>query len=149
MIKMQNVSKMGKWDLRFMQLAAVVKRWSKDPSVGVGAVVVGADRRNVALGYNGLPPTVPDDCYLSRPDKNRFMLHAERNAIDNAHFDTRGGCLYTTKPVCGACASALVSAGLVRVVMPELHSTSNWYEDQSAAFDFLNDVGIDILIMEE
>jgi len=51
----------GKWTKRFLDMAAVVAEWSKDPSTKVGAVAVDPDSRAVlSTGYNGLPRGVED-----------------------------------------------------------------------------------------
>jgi dCMP deaminase len=134
---------MPRWDRHFTSLAHFVRLWSKDRTK-VGAVLVGTDKRNVSLGFNGPPPGVDDDVILSRRDKNLFIIHAERNAIDNAHFPTAGGTLYTTKPVCCDCAKAIIAAGVTRVVMPEIEADSSWTENQSAAFDFMMTAGVDV-----
>jgi dCMP deaminase len=42
-----------KWDKRFLDLAAHIAKWSKDPSTQVGCVVVGADREIRSTGFNG------------------------------------------------------------------------------------------------
>ncbi|HIO19799.1 MAG TPA: hypothetical protein EYN11_01745, partial [Phycisphaerales bacterium] len=43
-----------KWDGRFLELADTISAWSKDPSRGVGAVIVSPMRQVIATGYNGL-----------------------------------------------------------------------------------------------
>jgi deoxycytidylate deaminase len=42
--------KWEKWDQRFMDLAAHVSTWSKDPSTKVGSVIVRLDRTVVSRG---------------------------------------------------------------------------------------------------
>src|ERR1051326_2813900 len=54
------VERKEKWDRRFLELAKHVSSWSKDPSTKVGAVIVDANRRVVATGYNGFPRGVED-----------------------------------------------------------------------------------------
>lgn len=133
-----------KWDKRFAQLAGHVSHWSKDRRCKVGAVLVGTDKRLVSLGYNGPPPGVRDEAVMYRTDKNDFIVHAERNAIDNAHFDTRGSTLYATRPLCCGCACAALSAGVSRVVCPEIDANSKWFESQSKAFDLLTWANVDL-----
>jgi dCMP deaminase len=108
------------WDQRFMELARFWSRNSKDPSTKVGAVIVGRDKRDVCMGYNGFPPGIADDDRLEkRETKYPLMIHAERNALDNARFDTRGATLYATLAPCCGCASSIVSKGIKRVVCPK------------------------------
>ncbi len=110
----------GKWDGRYLDLARFIATWSRDPSTKVGAVLVGEDRRNVALGYNGFPPEVVDDptWLLDREAKYALTIHAERNALDNAGFDLRGSTLYVTSFPCVECAKSAVRKGVCRVVCP-------------------------------
>jgi len=126
---------LNKWDQRMIDLAFHVARWSKDPRAKVGAVVLGNDRRDVALGYNGPPPGLNDELIMAREDKNRFIRHAEVNALDNARFDPTGATLFTTRPLCVGCANTVVARGLSRVVCPEIDTGSSWYEELSFAFD--------------
>ncbi len=109
------------WDSRFSRLAEEVSTWSKDPKRKVGAVIVSPDRRSIAIGYNGFPPGIADaPSRLADPDfKRNMMVHAERNALDNADFDVRGATIYVTKFPCHECAKGLLSKGLVRLVAPD------------------------------
>lgn len=122
-------------DKRFIGLAEFVREWSKDPRTRVGAVLVGADPRLVALGYNGFPPGIADDDRLhDRGIKNMLIQHAERNVMDNARFETKGATLYTTRYPCHHCAGSIVSKGITRVVScppptdPQWLSSSEWAE---------------------
>lgn len=108
------------WDARFFLLAEHIAKWSKDPSTKVGAVLVGRDRREISLGYNGFPRGILDtEARLAdREVKYKLVQHAERNVLDNARFDVRGGTLYVTFHPCSECAKSIVSRGIVRVVSP-------------------------------
>ena len=113
------------WDARFLALAHHVSQWSKDPSTKVGAVLVGTDKRQVALGYNGFPPKVTDSLFRlhTREAKLRYMIHAERNVLDNATFPTAGSTLYVTHPPCCNCALSIISKGVARVVSSPMSSS--------------------------
>lgn len=108
------------WTRRYFDLARHVAAWSKDPSTKVGAVVVGADRRHIAVGYNGFPPGVQDipERYKDKPTKYLFTQHAERNALDNAPFSCVGGTLTTTMFPCVECAKSMVAKGIARLITP-------------------------------
>lgn len=129
---------MTNWDLRFYALAEHIAKWSKDPRTKVGAVLVGRDKRDVALGYNGFPSALPDHPeFLGNSSlKYAFMLHAERNVLDNARFDTRGSCLYVTKFPCSECMKSIFSKEIRRVVSP-LASGEKWVEDAKLVFKML------------
>ena len=113
------------WDEFFIGMAKYVSTASKDPSTQVGAVLVDSDRRVIGMGYNGFPRGVHDDVsrYLDKPTKYAMVVHAELNAILNAHAPTEGSTLYVwpqfytaMPPVCNECAKAVIQAGITRVV---------------------------------
>lgn len=138
---------LNRWDRRFVQLAQHVAGWSKDPSKKVGAVLVGADRRDVALGYNGFPPGIRDDDRLEdRETKLKLVMHAERNVLDNAKFSVIGGTLYTTFSPCTECTKSVISRGLAKIVTPVIDPTNTrWCEDFQFARSMLKEAGIIIL----
>lgn len=104
------------WDIRFLELAALVGGWSKDPGTKVGAVIVRHDRTIASLGYNGFPRGVKD-AYLDREHKLLRTVHAEMNAILSAREPLHGCTIYVT-PLCPCanCAGAIIQAGISRVV---------------------------------
>lgn len=141
---------MTDWDGRFMQLA---RFWadgcSKDPDTKVGAVLVGADRRCVALGYNGFPPGVMDEPerLANRALKNKLTQHAERNVIDNARFGTRGATIYVTEHPCLECAKSIISKNIYRVVCPPPPApleTPGWRDDASLGAALMREAGVKI-----
>lgn len=134
------------WDARFLDLAHHVSRWSKDPSTKVGAVLVGTDKRQVALGYNGFPPGVEDTpARLGMRDvRLRYTIHAERNVLDNAHFPSVGSTLYVTHPPCCSCALSIISKGVSRVVSSPMSSefASRWGAEVFLTRDLLREAGV-------
>jgi len=112
------LSSPSKWDERFLTLASVVAQWSKDPSTKVGAVI--ADGKHVvSLGFNGFPPQIDDnpEWLKDRNEKYPRVIHAEVNAILNAHRSVRRCTLYTVPlSPCPDCAKFIVASGITRVV---------------------------------
>lgn len=108
------------WHTRFLDLARHVATWSKDPSTRVGAVIVRPDRTIASVGFNGFPRGVEDypDRYADRPTKYQFVVHAEANAILNAHGSVAGCALYSTLFTCNECAKLILQAGISQVVAP-------------------------------
>lgn len=106
------------WDEWALGLARHWALRSKDPSTKVGAVIIGLRKTDVAGGYNGLPPRIPDlQEYLNNRDrKYPLIIHAERNALDHARFDTTGATIYVTRHPCSECAKSIVNKGINRVV---------------------------------
>ena len=135
---------LSKWDERFLRIANEVAGWSKDPGTKVGAVLV-ADKRIIATGYNGFPAGISDSLerYADREVKIAYTVHAEVNAILNAAKNgspTAGSTLYVTFPPCVSCASAVIQAGVSRVVRPDLSTSperwrASFHEGQNLLFE--------------
>ena len=126
----------AKWDSRFLDLAAHVAGWSKDPSTQVGCVLVNADRAVVGLGFNGLPRGVDDspERLNDRPTKYLMVQHAEANAVLNATASVKGCTAYVTAPCCAGCTGLLIQAGVSRVVtLPAMEGLRERFADSFAA----------------
>ena len=99
------------WDRRFLELADHIAGWSKDPSRGVGAVIVGPNKQILATGYNGLPRGVDDRPErLERPAKYDLIVHAEMNAIVHCARDgisPVNATIYVTFMPCIRCSTDL------------------------------------------
>lgn len=109
---------MSNWDQRFLDLAALVATWSKDPSTGCGAVVVDTNNRVVSLGFNGFPRSVRDDMAI-RVDRERKLMrtiHAEENALLFAQRPVEGFTIYVNAPPCAKCTAKIIQAGIARIV---------------------------------
>jgi dCMP deaminase len=140
-----------KWDRRFLALADQIAGWSKDPSRGVGAVIVSATRQIVATGFNGLPRGFADlPERLQRPVKYDLVVHAELNAIVQCARNgvSPVGCtMYTSFAPCVQCSLAMVQAGIGRVVTwePDLvGGDAHWNESIEKSRLVLGEVGVAI-----
>lgn len=143
------IEKRHKWDTRFLELAQNISAWSHDPSTKVGAVIATTDNRILSLGYNGFPRKVEDTInrYENRDVKHKLVCHAERNALDNAHFDVNGATLYSTLFTCNECAKSVIQRGITRVVSPPADMEDlrfNWreallmYKEAGVRVNFIN-----------
>lgn len=107
------------WVQRFLDLAACVAGWSKDPATKVGCVIIGPDKEVLTTGYNGLPRGVFDQAHrMERPAKYLWTSHAEENAV--AHAARTGTCLkgataIVTHYPCSRCARSLIQAGIEKI----------------------------------
>jgi dCMP deaminase len=112
-----------RWDCRFLELAAHIAQWSKDPSTKVGAVIVRPDLTIASVGFNGFPKGANDspELYAERNAKYSRIVHAEMNAIMFAREPLNGYTLYTS-PFCSCdrCAVHVIQAGIKRCVAPML-----------------------------
>ena len=137
----------AKWDIRFLRIAQrEVAQWSKDPNGKVGCVIVSPDRRRTTMGYNGFPQGIydTDQRLEDREIKNRLSVHAELNAILNSRTDLTGWTLYVTKAPCLDCAKAIIQAGIVRVVCPDIDDSSSWASVQRAAKELFMEANLSI-----
>ena len=141
---------LSKWDRRFLRIAEEVRLWSKDPGTKVGCVLVN-ERRIISTGYNGFPQTISDDLerYIDRDFKLSITVHAEKNAILNAAKNgtkVEGSTLYVTFPPCSQCASAVIQAGVAKVVCPDPASApERWRNNFIAANNLFYEAGVTVL----
>lgn len=141
---------MSKWDQRYLDLARFwADQCSKDPSTKVGAVLVGMDPRNIALGYNGFPKGIEDseERLNDRSTKYKLTMHAERNVLDNAKFETRGAALYCTMFICSECAKSAIQKGVVRVVCPPPFTRAPWNHDAEWTRLLLLEAGVELEVV--
>lgn len=108
------------WHGFYFSMALLVESRSKDPNRRVGAVLVTPDRRQLSIGYNGLPTELPDEPHLlrDREFKLRHVVHAERNCLRQAPFSPVGATLYSTSFPCYDCADLLCMSGVGALVAP-------------------------------
>lgn len=146
-----------KWHKRFMEVAELVKTWSKDPSTKVGAVVVGPDREIRSTGYNGLVRGVDDNKpeRLERPTKYDFFEHAERNAVYNACLigaSLKGCVIYVTSMPCPDCARAIIQSGIKmvvthKVIIDENSPANTWRDKLIYSEEMFKEAGVDCLYL--
>lgn len=129
------MSKINKWDARFMQLTETVATWSScyQKNRHVGAIIV-KDKRVIATGYNGAPAGIQSceekgECLrrklnIESGTKHElcFAVHAEQNAVIQAAklgANINGATLYCTHQPCVICAKIIINSGITRVVYKE------------------------------
>jgi dCMP deaminase len=121
---------------------------SKDPSTKNGCVVVGPDREIRSTGFNGLPRDVEDTeaRLTNRELKLQLICHSEENAVLHAArigVSLKGCTLYCTWPPCVRCARALIQAGIVRVVYPQVAVIpERWQADFDLSRSIMDEAGI-------
>ncbi len=117
------------WDEYFMGVALLASQRSKDPNTQVGACIVSGENscygNNVIIstGYNGFPIGCSDDEYpweregCANNTKYPFVVHAELNAILNAHGKSLLGTkIYVALFPCNECAKAIIQSGIKEVI---------------------------------
>lgn len=139
------------WDQRFLALAKHIATWSKDPSTGVGCVIVGESKEIRSTGYNGFPRGIADDSRLhDREKKYPIIVHAEENCILNATLvgvSLKGCTAYVTWHPCSRCARMLIQAGIKQVVCPDEPIPERWREDFEVSSGLLQEVNVDVKVI--
>ena len=143
------MNKLDKWDFRYIGVAQVAAGWSKD-GTKVGCCIVRPDKTLASIGFNGLPPGMPDDVYLKdRAFKNRIIIHAEENAILSCRDASMEGYtmyLWGLSP-CGNCASKIARKGIKKVVYCLAYSMEGnaWKDSCDAAKIVFGECGIEMM----
>lgn len=131
------------WDQRFLQMAALVATFSKDPSTQVGCVLVNKRNQILSLGFNGFPRGAEDDHRLhDRPTKYKMVIHAEENAVLNATSLLEGATAYLTHPPCLHCSGVLKQVGISRVVFVEPTGAFKERWNLEETVEYLRELGI-------
>lgn len=118
--------------------------------VKVGAVIV-KHGRTVSFGANRAVPDLcktrgclrvekyGDNDKTHRSPADCRAIHSEVDAICNAREDLKGATIFVTRYPCEACARAIVSAGISRVIYGRQQSIS---EETAHIFE---DAGVDVV----
>ncbi len=140
-----------KWSGRILDMALKVASWSKDDSTKVGAVITTDEGRPVSWGFNGMAmgidDTVPER--LIRPNKYKWMCHAERNALDLANGSVEGCIMFVTFSPCSSCAQSIIQRKIKAVVV-ESNNTADkmpdrWKEDMLIALEMLKEAKVEVI----
>lgn len=139
-----------KWDKRFLDLAAHVAGWSRDPSTQVGAVITDDNKKVIAMGYNGFAKGIADtDKRLDdRKTKYRYMVHGEINAILNADIPVRGYDLYVWPfSPCENCMKMIIQCGIKRIIYPPASDElrARWGESLDFATSMAQEAGLELV----
>ncbi|MCK4874132.1 MAG: hypothetical protein KAS72_15520 [Phycisphaerales bacterium] len=134
------------WDEYFLDLAEQVSKRSPDPSTKHGCVLIDADRRVVATGYNGPVSGIPNEMVpLTRPEKYAWFIHAEDNAVAFARCDLRGATAYVTGMPCAQCFRRLLQVGVKRIVHAGRESACITDDETAACMKMAEALGVELV----
>lgn len=142
-----------KWDSRFLEMAALVASFSKDPSTKTGAVIVDVANSIIATGYNGFPSGMDDteERLNNRDEKYSRIIHCEMNAILRAGKLDNATDFYTlyTWPFmsCDRCVVHMLQAGIYRFVAPKmpLDKAERWKDSMDRAKSYITECGGELI----
>ena len=150
---MTTISQPTGWDKKFLESAKLNASWSKDPSTGVGAVIVRPNNKIASQGFNGFPSKISDnpEWLNDRDIKYKVTIHAELNAILSANEDLDGYTLYVYPfAPCSDCALSIIQKGITRVVTlksPE-DKLVRWKESFEFAQMLFDMAGVEIVVYD-
>jgi len=139
-------------DRYYLDEARRVSTLSHDPSTQTGCVIV-SEGMLLTYGWNHIPRGKAE-WLADRATKLKVVTHAEIHALaSNAGWDLRGATAYIHPWLpCGNCFSALVGAGIERVVAPKMDEESDRYRRWKDDFDLVREyaahAGIGLVEME-
>ncbi len=137
----------NKWDKRYLELAALVSSWSKDPRKQVGAVVI-QDGFIRGVGFNGFPKGISHtpERLSNKSNKNKIMIHAEPNAL--VASEMQGDTIYVWPCLpCSQCMGLIIQAGIKKVVSGPFDPDTEW--DQELAIELALEANLVVIILEE
>jgi dCMP deaminase len=141
-----------KWMGRLLKMAKDIAGWSKDESTKVGAVITTLDGKPVSWGFNGMPMGIDDTIpeRHERPEKYRWMCHAERNAMDLASRNDLSDCvMFVTYASCPNCAQSIIQRNIRTVVVDANHTADKmpprWIEEMTMADTMMKEAGVRII----
>jgi len=109
----------------YMGMAYKIKELSPDEETKVGAIMLSPDGRIIASSYNGfLRGAEDDELPKTRPDKYKFMQHAERNMLYNCCYEgikTRDTTIFCTLSPCEECVRACFQSGVRYIYFSKLY----------------------------
>jgi len=144
-----------KWNMRGIEVARTVAKWSKDQSTQVGAVVMMEDGTPLTFADNGFARGVDDEVPArhERPEKYKWTSHAEENAIANlarVGSQAMGTTLYVTHYPCAGCARKIIQAGIAKVVVDgdsmNEDFLSRWQEDMNTSEEMFGEGGVEVVV---
>lgn len=115
-----------RWSLDsvFMSVAYTVAKSSHDSNTQHGAVIV--DRKNhiVSTGCNGFLSGALDDVLPNEREngfKYEYVMHAERNALDQATKADLSDCrIYVTGVSCNTCLKGIIAKGIKEIIVGDV-----------------------------
>jgi len=135
-------------DEYFLQIAKIVSIRSHDITKH-GCVIV-LDDKIIATGYNGFPKNLQDDKLpLTRPEKYKFIIHSEINAIYNSTQPLIGATAYVTGECCFNCFMSLYQAGIERIVCLNKHGSHIISNEDREHKQMLIDAGLKLDVVED
>ena len=126
------------WNEYFISMSFLASTRSCDSQTKHGCIITDNQNRILGVGYNSFPVGMPDEILPNtRPDKYKWMVHAERNALANCSLRPDGGKAYITGPPCLDCIKSLYQEGVKNLICAKNHGTHLEDEDDKYIMEIL------------
>ena len=134
------------WSEYFISMAKLASTRSSDAQTKHGCVITDKKNRILGVGYNSFPVNMPDNILPNlRPEKYKWMVHAERNALANCTLRPENGVAYITGKPCLDCSKSLYQEGIRKFVCIDSHGTYLMEDEDDCVFEILcKEGGIDV-----
>jgi len=118
------------WNDQLLSQAFLVAQRSPDMHTKCGCVITNKHHQVLGKGFNGFPRNLDDTALpLTRPDKYKWMIHAEVNAILNCTHSPEEATAYITTEPCLQCMLLMWQSGIKTVIFasngPKPNMTTN------------------------
>ena len=119
-----------------MAMARAMAKNSPDEETQVGAIMLSSEGRVIASSFNGfLRGAIDKDLPTKRPDKHKFIQHAERNILYNCAYEgirTKNTTIICTLSPCLDCLRACFQSGVTTIIYKDTYhacSALGFYEN--------------------
>jgi dCMP deaminase len=124
------MNKRPSWEDYLLGLAFVVSTRSHDAETQHGCVIVDERHKILGTGYNGFPPGINEEGLPTRrPEKYPWMLHSERNCLDNMKERPIGTTAFVTGKPCVPCLHSMWTNGVRTVYYADLGDKKSWQKE--------------------
>lgn len=134
------------WTEYFISMAKLASTRSSDAQTKHGCVITDRKNRVLGIGYNSFPVGMPDESLPNtRPEKYKWMVHAERNALSNCTLRPENGIAYITGKPCVDCLKSMYQEGIRKLICIDAHGTHLNDEIDECVFEIIcKEGGIDV-----
>lgn len=141
------------WEEYFLGLCFFVAERSEDANTHHGCILTNRENHIIGTGYNGFPKGgTPGLMPNTRPDKYKFIIHAEENALLNTTVDPAsiplGAIAYITGRPCLRCLYRLHNKNIRKLVVADTGYDFKDYQSEESDFNaFVQDRGIEVEVV--
>lgn len=147
----ENVNRPSKVDW-FLYMAFVASAQSMDAQTKCGCVITNKQNRVLGMGYNSFPRKCNNESLPNlRPNKYPWMVHSERNAVNNcilSPLSCGGGTAFVTGPCCSDCTIHLWQNGVDLIYQADREAKCVNEKDEEVKEELCKQTGLEIITIQ-